>query len=43
MLVGVKEGWRQAENTLVSHFQKTMKIDKYLRLVTSIIKTWRAY
>lgn len=35
--------WQRTETTLRGHFLKTMKIDKYLRLISSIIKTRRAY
>jgi hypothetical protein len=38
-----KEFWRTAEGTLKTHFRKTMKIDKYLRLISAVIKTRRAY
>lgn len=32
-----------AEDTLKGHFRQTMKIDKYLRIASAIIKTRRAY
>jgi hypothetical protein len=38
-----KNVWKSAEDTLKVHFRQTMKIDKYLRLISSIIKTRRAY
>ncbi len=35
--------WRKTESTLRNHFAKTIKIDKYLRLISAAIKTRRAY
>jgi hypothetical protein len=43
LLERVKKGWRRSEATLITHFRQTIKIDKYLRLLSSIIKTRRAY
>jgi hypothetical protein len=34
---------KAAEDTLQGHFRQTMKIDKYLRIISAIIKTRRAY
>lgn len=43
LLERAKKRVERGEATLLAHFRQTMKIDKYLRLVTSIIKTRRAY
>jgi hypothetical protein len=38
-----KSKWSICQEKLIAQFKSTIKIDKYLRLVSSIIKTRRAY
>lgn len=37
------EQYQQHEDKLTAHLTATMKCDKYLRLVTSVMKTYRAF